>query len=78
LKTRVVSEPGFAAETEVLLARLGPVTPLSDYPSLLAARADPADPDLAGHPDPAVSIADLYIPARHGPVGRPLVPGAFR
>jgi acetyl esterase/lipase len=69
MKTRVVSEPGFAAETEAFLARLGPVTALSDYQSLLAARAEPPDPDLAGHPDPAVSSADLYLPARHGPVG---------
>jgi len=67
--THVVSEPGFAAETDAFLVRLGPVTPLSGYPSLLAARAEPPDLELAGHPDPSVDIADLYLPARHGPVG---------
>src|SRR5690242_20226231 len=68
-ETRIVTEPRFAAETTALLARLGPVTPVSDYGALLAARAEPADPALAGCPDPEVRIADLYLPARHGPVG---------
>ncbi|HEY5985602.1 MAG TPA: alpha/beta hydrolase [Streptosporangiaceae bacterium] len=69
MTTRIVDEPGFAAETEAFLARLGPVAPVSDYPALLAARAQPPDPALSGRPDPAVHIADLYLPARHGPVG---------
>ncbi|HZR50747.1 MAG TPA: alpha/beta hydrolase [Streptosporangiaceae bacterium] len=69
MSTRVVTGPRFAAETTALLARLGADSPISDYATLLAARAEPADPDLAGHPDPAVHIADLYLPARHGPVG---------
>lgn len=75
MRTRIVTEPRFAAETTALLARLGPAAPagpaasISDYRALLAARAEPADPALAGDPDPAVHIADLYLPARHGPVG---------
>ncbi len=69
MRTRIVTEPRFAAETTALLARLGPAAPISDYHMLLAARAEPADPALAGHPDPAVRVADLYLPARHGPVG---------
>jgi acetyl esterase len=69
MRTRIVAEPRFAAETTALLARLGPGTSISDYRTLLAARAEPADPALAGQPDPAVHIADLYLPARHGPVG---------
>jgi acetyl esterase len=75
MKTRIVTEPRFAAETTALLARLGaappvgPASSISDYQALLAARAEPADPALAGHPDPAVHITDLYLPARHGPVG---------
>jgi len=69
MKTRVVDEPGFAAETEAFLARLGPASPISGYPALLAARAEPSDVALSGKPDPAVHIADLYLPARHGPVG---------
>ena len=69
MRTLIVDEPGFAAETEALLARLGPAAPVSDYPALLAARAEPPDPAVSGHPDPAVHVADLYLPARHGPVG---------
>lgn len=69
MRTRIVTEPRFGAETTALLARLGPASPIRDYGTLLAARAEPADPALAGHPDPAVRVADLYLPARHGPVG---------
>jgi acetyl esterase len=69
MRTRIVTEPRFGAETTALLARLGPVSPIRDYGTLLAARAEPADPALAGHPDPAVPVADLYLQARHGPVG---------
>lgn len=69
MKTRVVDEPGFAAETAALLGRLGPASPISDYPTLLADRAEPPDLALSGEPDPAVHAADLYLPARHGPVG---------
>jgi acetyl esterase len=69
MRTRIVTKPHFAAETTALLARLGPASPISDYGTLLADRAEPADPDLAGPPDPAVRVADLYLPARHGPVG---------
>jgi acetyl esterase len=68
MTTRTMDEPGFAAETDALLARLGPASPISDYPALLAARADPPDPALDGQPDPSVHLADLYFPARHGPV----------
>jgi acetyl esterase/lipase len=69
MRTRIVADPLFAAETTALLARLGPAAPIRDYGTLLAARAEPADPALAGSPDPEVRIADLYLPARHGPVG---------
>ena len=69
MRTRIVTEPRFAAETTALLARLGPAAPISDYSTLLAARAEPADHGLAGRPAPEVHIADLYLPARHGPVG---------
>ena len=69
MRTRIVTDPGFGAQTTALLARLGPASPISDYGTLLAARAEPADPALAGDPDPEVAVADLYLPARHGPVG---------
>jgi acetyl esterase len=69
MKTRVVDEPGFAAETEAFLSRLGPRAPISDYRTLLADRAELSDTALSGTPDPAVRATDLYLPARHGPVG---------
>jgi acetyl esterase len=69
MRTRIVTEPRFAAETTALLVQLGPAAPISDYSTLLTARAEPVDPVLAGHPAPEVHIADLYLPARHGPVG---------
>jgi acetyl esterase len=69
MRTRIVDEPGFAAETEAFLARIGPASPVSDYSVLLADRAEPPDVALSGRPDPAVHAADLYIPARHGPIG---------
>jgi len=69
VKTRVIDEPGFAAETQALLAQLGPASPISNYPTLLAARAEPPDLALSGEPDPAVDTADLYLPVRHGPIG---------
>lgn len=68
METRVVSEPGFAAETTALLERIGPTQEIGDYATLLAARAEPPDPDLSGRRDPAVPAADLYLPARGGPV----------
>jgi acetyl esterase len=68
MKTRIVDEPAFAAETDTFLAQLGPTSPISDYATLLADRAEPPDLALSGEPDPAVRTADLYLPARHGPV----------
>lgn len=68
METCVVSEAGFAAETTALLERIGPTPEICDYATLLAARAEPPDPVLSGHRDPAVRAADLYLPARGGPV----------
>ena len=69
MTTRTVDKPGFAAETQALLARLGSASPITGYPVLLAARAEPPDPAVSGQPDPEVHTANLYLPARHGPVG---------
>jgi acetyl esterase len=69
MRTQVINDPGFGAETAALLERLGSGSPISDYRRLLADRAEPADPALAGRADPAVRAASLYLPARHGPVG---------
>lgn len=68
MKTHVVAEPAFAAETTALLNQFGPASDLSDYDSLVAARAAPPDLDLAGGLDPAVETADVYLPVRGGPV----------
>jgi acetyl esterase len=68
MKTRVISEPRFASETTAFLARLGPAREVADYPALLAARAEPADPGLSGAPEPSVRTADVYLPLRGGPI----------
>ncbi len=68
MKTRLIDEPGFAAETSAFLERIGQAAPISDYESLLAARARTASPAVSGQMDPAVQAADLYLPARGGPV----------
>ena len=48
MTSRIVDKPGFAAETQALLARLVPPSPSADYPALLAARAEPSDPAVSG------------------------------
>src|SRR6266567_4158285 len=39
MKSRLIDEPGFAAQTTALLERIGTMTDMSDYDSVLAARA---------------------------------------
>jgi acetyl esterase len=68
MATLLVSEPGFAAETGALLDRIGPTSEITDYETLLAARAEAPDPDLSLRRDPAVQAADVYLPLRGGPV----------
>ncbi|HKA99083.1 MAG TPA: alpha/beta hydrolase [Streptosporangiaceae bacterium] len=68
MATLLVSEPGFAAETAALLDRIGPTSEITDYETLLAARAEAPDPELSLRRDPAVQAADLYLPVRGGPV----------
>ena len=68
MQTRLIDEPGFAAQTSAFLERIGKAPGLTDYQALLAARARTADPAVAGRPDPAAASADLYLPARGGPV----------
>ncbi len=69
MTTRTVDEPGFAAETETLLARLGSPSPITSYPALLAARAEARDPAVSDQPDLGVYTVDLYLRAHHGPIG---------
>lgn len=74
MRTRTITDPLFPPETTALLEQLargspgGAASPVSPYAQLLADRAEPPDPALAGYPDPEVHVADLYLPARHGPV----------
>jgi acetyl esterase len=68
MQTLLIDEPGFAAETSALLERIGSGGGLTDEAALRAARARPANPAVSGAPDPAVASADLYLPARGGPV----------
>ncbi|MCF6473173.1 alpha/beta hydrolase [Nonomuraea sp. MG754425] len=68
VQTQLLEEPGFAEETAALLASLSQRAELSDYRTLLAARAGSPDPALSGRLDPSVRVADLYLPARGGPV----------
>jgi acetyl esterase/lipase len=67
-RMRVIDEADFAAETSALLERMGGGPGLSDLAAVLAMRSRNADPAVAGRADPAVTSADLYLPARGGPV----------
>src|SRR5579859_3511682 len=62
IKHSLVDEPEFAAETSAFLARL------ATSPGRGAAPSGPPDPAVSGERDPAVRVADLYLPARGGPV----------
>jgi acetyl esterase/lipase len=68
MKSRLIDEPAFAAQTTALLERMGAMTGMSDYDSVLAARARTPNPAVNGEPEPAVQAADLFLPARGGPV----------
>ncbi len=68
IKERLIDEPGFAAETSAFLARKPPAPAGSESQGAPAARAKAPDPAMSGVPDPTVRMADLYLPARGGPV----------
>jgi acetyl esterase len=68
MKTRVVSSPAFGLETEALQPRIVSAAEIDNYDSLVAARAERTDPELAGRLDPAVHAADLHLPLRDGPI----------
>jgi acetyl esterase len=68
MRTSLIDEPGFAAETSAFLASKPPMTAGASYEALLAARSKAPSPAISGEPDPAVVAADLYLPARGGPV----------
>ena len=65
--SRLVDEPGFAAETDALLAQIGDQDGGIPYDELVASRVSPPDPEYAGVPDPRARQTDLYLPLRGGP-----------
>jgi len=67
MKRRVVAEPGFAAEADAMMSRLGLASELQSYEQLVAARAEAVDHDLAGRLHPGVGVADLHLPLGGGP-----------
>jgi acetyl esterase len=68
MQTRLIDDPRFPAEASAFLERAGQLPGLTDYESVMAARARTPNPAVAGSPDPTVASADLYLPARGGPV----------
>ena len=65
---RLIDEPAFAAEADAFLAARPARGPGQGQDPLTAMRGRVAGPQIAGEPDPAVRAADLYLPARGGPV----------
>jgi len=66
IKQSMIDEPGFAAETNAFLAKLA-ASPGRTAPPAARPAAAP-DPAISGSADPAVRAADIYLPARGGPV----------
>jgi acetyl esterase/lipase len=65
---RLIDEPAFAAEADAYLtARPRAGAPGAQDP-LAAMRGRVAGPEVAGEPDPGIRWADLFLPARGGPV----------
>lgn len=65
---RLIDEPAFAAEADAFLAARPETGALTPEEMLAAMRSRVAGPQVAGVPEPGVSAADLYLPARGGPV----------
>ncbi|GIF73443.1 alpha/beta hydrolase [Asanoa siamensis] len=66
MNRRTVAEPRFTAEADAFTV-VGAADGLEDLATLLAGRAEPVDPALSGRLDPAVRVADLYLPLGGGP-----------
>jgi acetyl esterase/lipase len=65
IRHSLIDEPGFAGETSALLARMAARAAAAGPP---AAGAKAPDPAVSGQAVPGVQVADLYLPARDGPV----------
>ncbi|GIF46832.1 acetyl esterase [Asanoa ferruginea] len=66
MNRRIVAEPRFTAEADAFTV-VGAADDLDDLATLLADRAEPVDPALAGRLDPKVHAADLHLPLGGGP-----------
>jgi len=67
MKQRLIDEPGFAAQTSAFLERLSAMAN-AGRAGTQAAREQAPPTALSGQADPHVRVADLYLPARGGPV----------
>lgn len=65
---RVIDEPAFAAEADAFVAGRPAAGAGTPQEMLAAMRGRVAGPQIAGESDPAVRSAELYLPARGGPV----------
>jgi acetyl esterase len=65
---RLIDEPAFAAEADAYLAAMPAAGAAQEQDPLAAMRGRVAGPRVAGEADPGVRWADLYLPARGGPV----------
>jgi acetyl esterase len=65
IKHSLIDEPGFAAQTSALLERMSANAGQTTAP---AAGGQGPGSVVSGQADPAVRVADLYLPTRAGPV----------
>lgn len=68
IEKRLIDEPAFAAEADAFLAGRPPAGQGAGADLINAMRSRVAGPAVAGEPDPGVRSAELYLPARGGPV----------
>jgi acetyl esterase len=68
IAAHTVRDPRFAPETSALLERLGHETGPITYDDLVAGRAAPPDPELAGRPEPVRVQTDLVLPHGETPI----------
>jgi len=65
---QLITRPQFKEETAAFLANLGTHEHPMDYDTLIADRADAADPHLAGVPEPVAVRADVLLPLPGRPI----------
>jgi acetyl esterase len=68
IKQSLIDEPGFAAQTSALLARMASTSGRAGQGAPQPAGGLARGSAVNGEADPLVRVADLYLPARGGPV----------